>query len=260
MGNRLFMAMIFLGILSFPHCLFGSDIFGNFTYQGKVVDADTLKPIEGAVVVMKWEKCWPGIGAGTLCDFSMAKEALTDANGEWSIKGPEGTWTPTLPRAILGFIVRWTQTPFFLIYKPGYYQYGKYDQRGGNGFRAIPYEDKEGGLAGIALERPATMREELKELDIEFDNEVPFISTNAPATKLKLMNFSFTYFGDVKKISFDKLDFPRCDYWVLGLKRITSKDEWRKERLTPGYVSEWEYLPLLRKVVEEDIRNPVRFE
>jgi len=54
MGNRLFIMMIFLGMLSFPHCLIGSDIFGNFTYQGKAVDADTLKPIEGAVVVAKW--------------------------------------------------------------------------------------------------------------------------------------------------------------------------------------------------------------
>jgi len=260
MGNRLFIVMIFLGILSFPHCLFGSDIFGNFTYQGKVVDADTLKPIEGAVVVAKWDKCWPGIGAGELCDFSKAKEALTDDNGEWIIKGPGGIKQLSFSRMIIGYIIRWTEGPRFMVYKPGYYLYGKYGQGARKGFRAIPYEDKEKGLAGIALEKPATMRDELQELGIYLDHELPVVLTNNPETRLKMMDFSFTYHGNINKISYEKLDFPQSDYWVLGLKKITSKDEWRKERLTPGYVSEWEYLPLLRKVVEEDIRNPVRFE
>jgi len=260
MGNRLFIMMIFLGMLSFPHCLIGSDIFGNFTYQGKAVDADTLKPIEGAVVVAKWYKCWPGIGAGTLCDFSMAEEALTDANGEWRIKGPEGTWTPSLPRAILGFIVRWTEPPSFMIYKPGYHLYGKYGQWSGYEFRAIPYENKENGLSGIALERPSTMRKELIELDIDYNNEVPLILTNNPVSRLKRLDFPFRYCGDIMKISQDKLNYPWCQYWVVGLKKTLTKQEWKEERIYPGSLTEWEYMPLLRKAVEEDFRNPVRFD
>jgi len=252
--------IIFLVIVFFPQGLLGSDMFGNFTYRGKVVDADTLQPIEGAVVVAKWDKCWPGIGAGELCDFSKAKEALTDANGEWSITGPEGTWTPTTLRAILGFIVHWTRPPFFMIYKPGYFLYGKYGQGSRSGFRAIPYEDKKNGVFGIALERSVTQHEELKDLDIDFNNEVPFIPTDAPEERLRSMDFKFKYSENVQKISSSKLNYPWCQYWVLGLKKTTTKTEWRKEQLTPGNVSEWEYLPLLRKIIEEDMNNPIRFD
>jgi len=257
--NRVF-TLVCLALVFSPQCLVGSDMLGTFTYRGKVVDADTLQPIEGAVVVAKWYKCWPGIGAGELCDFSMAKEALTDANGEWSITGPEGTWTPSTFRAILGFIVRWTRPPLFMIYKPGYYLYGKYGQGSRNGFRAIPYEDKERGVAGIALERPVTMREELKDLDINFNNEVPFIPTDYPEKRLRLMDFNFTYNDDVNKISSSKLNYPWCEYWVLGLKRTMTKNEWIEERIYPGSVTEWEEMPLLRNAVEEDFRNPVRFD
>jgi hypothetical protein len=147
-----------------------------------------------------------------------------------------------------------------MVYKPGYFLYGKYDQRGGKGFRAISYENKERKLAGIALERPATMREELKDLDINFNNEVPFIPTNDPKTTLRLMKFPFRYNEDVKKISLDRLNFPNCCYWVLGLKKTMTKNEWKEERIYPGSVTEWEEMPLLRKVVEEDFKNPVRFD
>jgi hypothetical protein len=259
MGKRIF-TYICLAIVFYPQCLLGSDIFGNFTYRGKVVDADTLQPIQGAVVIAKWYRCWPGIGAGELCDFSKAKEALTDANGEWSITGPEGTWTPSTFRAILGFLVRWTRPPLFMIYKPGYYLYGKYGQGSRNGFRAIPYEDKERGVAGIALERPATMREELKDLDINFNNEVPFIPTDVPEERLRSMDFTFKYYENVQKIPSEKLNYPWCQYCVLGLKITTTKKEWRKEQLTPGNVSDWEHLPLLRKVIDEDIKNPIKFD
>ncbi|HPO33934.1 MAG: hypothetical protein KBC76_10535 [Deltaproteobacteria bacterium] len=259
MWNKVF-TFVCLALVFSPQCLVGSDMFGTFTYRGKVVDADTLQPIQGAVVVAEWYKCWPGIGAGELCDFSMAKEALTDANGEWSITGPEGTWVPSTFRAILGFIVRWTRPPIFMIYKPGYFLYGKYGQGSRNGFRAIPYEDKERGVAGIALERSATMLEELYGLDIDFNNEVPFISADDPVKRLRSMDFTFKYSKNVQKIPLRKLNYPWCQYWVLGLKKTATEKEWRKEQLTSGNVSEWEHLPLLRKVIGEEIKNPIQFD
>jgi hypothetical protein len=259
MGKRIF-TYICLAIVFYPQCLHGSDIFGNFTYRGKVVDADTLQPIQGAVVVAKWEKCWPGIGAGGLCDFSKAKEALTDANGEWSIKGPKGIKQISLSRMILGYVIHWTEGPRFMVYKPGYYLYGKYGQGARKGFRAIPYEDKEEAMAGIALEKPATMRQELKDLDINYNNEVPFITIDDPEERLRSMDFKFTYNEDVKKVSLSKLNYPLCEYWVLGLKKTMTKNEWKEERIYPGSVTEWEEMPLLRKVVEEDFKDPVRFD
>jgi len=98
-------ACLILTMAMLPLCLMGADLFGNVTFRGKVIDADTLKPIEGAVVVATWDKCWPGIGAGELCSFKMVKEAQTDANGEWSITGPKGESLPSKARVILGFIV-----------------------------------------------------------------------------------------------------------------------------------------------------------
>ncbi len=58
--------------------LFGFDLPGYITMHGKVIDADTLKPIEGAVVWAMWTKCRPGIGSGS-CETGMVKEVLTDA-------------------------------------------------------------------------------------------------------------------------------------------------------------------------------------
>ena len=55
---------LILAMVMLPLGLMGADLFGNVTFRGKVIDADTLKPIEGAVVVATWDKCHPGIGEG----------------------------------------------------------------------------------------------------------------------------------------------------------------------------------------------------
>jgi|SRR3990172_743478 len=60
------------------------------TFKGRVIDADTKQPIEGAVVVASWsgDRGTPTGGTSRLEDV---KEVLTDKNGEWTIKGPRGT-------------------------------------------------------------------------------------------------------------------------------------------------------------------------
>jgi hypothetical protein len=55
-------------------------------YHGKVVDRETRAPIEGAVVLGTWGVYHfsPAGGSGTFYD---AREAITDKNGEFTIKG-----------------------------------------------------------------------------------------------------------------------------------------------------------------------------
>lgn len=90
------------------------------TFKGKVVDADTKEPIEGAVVVAEWsgETTTPTATHSTLKDV---KEVLTDKKGEWMIKGPKGGKIGNM-KTIISVITGayFTKRPRFYIFKPGY--------------------------------------------------------------------------------------------------------------------------------------------
>ena len=66
------------------------------TFKGRVIDADTKEPIEGAVVVAVWgtETTTPTATHSNLKDL---KECLTDKNGEWSLTGPKGRADELIP-------------------------------------------------------------------------------------------------------------------------------------------------------------------
>ena len=55
-------------------------------YHGKVIDAETLQPIEGAVVLGVWSKGYHGAG-GIAHEYYDARETVTNENGEFTIKG-----------------------------------------------------------------------------------------------------------------------------------------------------------------------------
>jgi len=77
------------------------------SYKGKVVDADTGKPIEGAVVLMYWYRgCLPYGNE----EFFDASETLTDNTGMFEIKGP---------KVNLNILCR-VDNPHFIIFKGGY--------------------------------------------------------------------------------------------------------------------------------------------
>jgi hypothetical protein len=80
-------------------------------YRGKVVDAETGQPLEGAVFVIVWSKHTAiSIDGGTI--FHSAKEGLTDAKGEFAVDGSPGIdWNPFT--YVLG-------NPNIVIYMPGY--------------------------------------------------------------------------------------------------------------------------------------------
>jgi hypothetical protein len=79
-------------------------------YRGKVIDADTKVPIEGAVVVAVWLKNQFGITESHEV-FAEAKEALTDKDGEFVIPGYK--WTSI-------FFYFGIQPPRIYIFKAGY--------------------------------------------------------------------------------------------------------------------------------------------
>jgi hypothetical protein len=90
------------------------------TFKGKVIDADTKEPIEGAAVVAVWgeETTTPTATHSRLKDV---KEVLTDKNGEWLIMGPKGGEVGNI-KAIISVLTGtyFTLPPAFIVFKPGY--------------------------------------------------------------------------------------------------------------------------------------------
>ena len=91
----------------------------DMTYRGKVIDADTKEPIEGAAVVVYWDKAWQTI-SGESTELKEVKEILTDKNGEWSIEGPKGKEHDPHPYLSFFLLLSYTREPRFIIFKPEY--------------------------------------------------------------------------------------------------------------------------------------------
>jgi hypothetical protein len=87
-------------------------------YYGKVIDAETREPIEGAAVLAVYytEIYWI---AGASSRFADAQETLTDKNGEFKI--------PAIRINKFRLLSGWDHYPQFTIFKPGYgcYPYHK---------------------------------------------------------------------------------------------------------------------------------------
>jgi hypothetical protein len=91
----------------------------DVTYRGKVIDADTKESIEGAAIVVYWDKAWQTI-SGESTELKEVKEILTDKNGEWSIVGPKGKEHDPHPYLSFFLLLSYTREPRFIIFKPGY--------------------------------------------------------------------------------------------------------------------------------------------
>jgi|Deesub1362A_J573_1020465.scaffolds.fasta_scaffold02077_1 hypothetical protein len=95
------------------------------TYRGRVIDADTKEPIEGAVVVAYWMEEMATI-AGPSSRLKDVKETLTDEGGRWEIEGPIGSGSGTGLMGDLDVVFSImtcrpiTRKPQFIVFKPGY--------------------------------------------------------------------------------------------------------------------------------------------
>ncbi|MCK9264842.1 MAG: hypothetical protein M0R18_13650 [Deltaproteobacteria bacterium] len=215
---------LILVLILAPTLLFGFDFPGYATYHGKVIDADTLKPIEGAIVYAIWIKCRPGIGSGS-CGPGKVKEVLTDAEGEWVITGPKGNDDPGYIRSIIGYLVPWIESPRIGYYKKGYFPH--FTVLGG--FAAYAYENKSENLEGIILYRMGDTEEEKRKFLDEWGDChcYPFIPVKDPEKKLHMLDFDFRYPMFAKRVpSFS----VRTLYGVIGLKRAVTPEEKREAR------------------------------
>jgi len=99
-------------------------IYHKPAFKGKVIDAETKMPIEGAVVVVVYEKIVAGLGPGWSAFPFDIREALTDSDGLFQV--PSYT-TLIQPFSLNSFVN-------FIIFKPGYGQYHPMNISAGMGF------------------------------------------------------------------------------------------------------------------------------
>ena len=102
--------MLFMIVFSAP-CFAGWLIYNKPEFRGKIVDAETKQPIEGAVVVAIYKKhpiiTGPAGGSSSIIHI---KEVLTNKDGEFHIS----SYTTLIqPNSI-------EDNAEFIIYKPGY--------------------------------------------------------------------------------------------------------------------------------------------
>jgi len=235
MNLRTFIWIIFIFLL-----VSQSACYADITYQGKVIDGDTLEPIEGALVVATWQKIRTVLITRTT-EFKDAKETLTDENGEWSITGPEGYEDKIIP-GLLSHIGVWaTQRPVFLNYKPGYVTYWS-----SGCFIAYPYIDRKHNLEGIVFIRIGATKEEREKYRKKFGRRSPFIPVKDPEKKLRDLDFPFIYPENVKTVGWKRMTGV---YNVVGLR----KAETREERLDAmSFLFSGKELPLSSKMEREE--------
>lgn len=230
----------------------------DWTFQGQVVDAETLKPIEGAVVVAVWREARATPVSSTF-RFKDAKETLTDQNGEWSITGPKGdikgvnvaAWFAS---AVLGNY--FVDDPEFFIYKPGY---GRPILEPGS-FTAYPDVSERSNMEGIILVRRGKTEEERRRFSEEYGrgSSTPFIPVKDPEAKLRKLEFTFEYPEVVMKLGTEALKDKGITmyfvYTVTGLVKVTTKEErLRAMGASPPSESK-EKTPFLNKMIMEEER------
>lgn len=228
--------------------LSGQSACGNRTFRGKVIDADTLKPIEGAVVLAIWDKTRATIAGGDTV-FKEAKETLTDKNGDWSITGPEGSEYTVFPGWLQYAFIYVRTTPRFDFYKPGYKRIGSL-----GGFRAITYVRKKHNIEGIILIRPGDTIEERRVFLKKYGPIWPLISVSNPEEKLRNLDFSFQYPEKVKRVAtkLPKQADRYLRYWtytVNGLKKAQTREE---RRNATHFRTEIRNMPLIHKLINEE--------
>ncbi len=131
-------------------------------WKGRVIDAETKQPIEGAAVVAVRHKS-KASPAGQLTSFLEAKETLTDKNGYFIIPAYKPINIP---------LFREIRIPKFTIFKPGYgpFPWWQVTPKKGDLRRVF---DKE----GMVVELPNLKSKELRlaaRRDAEPDGDIPF--------------------------------------------------------------------------------------
>ncbi|MBI3585376.1 MAG: hypothetical protein HY096_15675, partial [Nitrospinae bacterium] len=147
-------------------------VYHKPAFKGKVIDAETKKPIEGAVVVAIYyaDPIISGPGGGSAFIINI-KETLTDKNGEFYISSYT---TITNPNAMESDVE-------FIIFKPGYGSFPNY-QKTPSGLKPVDQQiffSKEIGSKGeLEMWIKGENGSELKKLKVTFGIiELPKLKT-----------------------------------------------------------------------------------
>lgn len=125
-------------------------VYAGGPYRGRVIDAETKQPLEGAVVLAVWENKAPGI-SGTSYSYLDSEEVLTDEDGKFVV-GKNPPLSSTMP---------WVAGPRLTIFYPGYGFYPRY-QVSPKGSTRIHLETMEKQELTIELPKLKTREERLR--------------------------------------------------------------------------------------------------
>lgn len=146
-------------------------------FKGKVIDAETKEPIEGAVVVAVYTKTSMGIAESYSVTINV-REALTDKNGEFYIPSYATIIQP----------LSWEDKATFIIFKPGYGSFPGYPQTP-SGLKPIDHEiffskDTFGKEGELELWVKGEKKPELKKFELTFGIvELPKLKTREERLK-----------------------------------------------------------------------------
>jgi hypothetical protein len=146
----------------------GHLVYADGPYHGRVLDAETKQPIEGAAVLAVWLKRSYGEGHPSITYYD-AQETLTDQDGYFTIRG--------IVHMSLNLLAR-IDEPQFTIFKPRHEAYGNR--------RLSPPEP--GGLRVVILRPISTREDRLKSLSRTSPYSVCL--TEEEADRLKMPDLS----------------------------------------------------------------------
>ncbi|MEK6698001.1 MAG: carboxypeptidase-like regulatory domain-containing protein [Nitrospirota bacterium] len=170
----IFSAVLFLIILVSNIWGTGWIFYTDGPYRGKVTDADTGQPIEGAVVVGMWRLEAYGGPAAPSEPYCDAQETVTGKNGEFEV--PRASCFHWWPFTKMG-------VGRFTVFKPGYLSYpptgATFEERKAKmpGFTGQEFRDKKKYNA-IKLGKHKTFAERrstLASVDIFYIEKVPLL-------------------------------------------------------------------------------------
>ncbi len=257
-----------LTITTYVNASSGWIVFHESEFKGKVIDVETIKPIEGAVVAaIYYVKYFGPFGSDSA--YADVQETLTDSNGEFTIPG-------NIFFHLWPFTSGGSKTKF-IIFKPGYRPYPFNDfliypinktihipegriETGGKIVKTIKSHDVH--LEGIVFERKFKNKEKRKLYEEKFNGSSPFIPLKNPLEKVRNLDIPFD--ADVMKAeeiwtSRDVFGrYPAKEpfkyYALIGLSKVKTMEERRKshswaEDIPNGYKNK---VPKWKKMLDDE--------
>lgn len=158
------MVLPFVGVLMLAlaaGCVPGRMVYTSGPYRGTIVDAETKKPLAGAVVLAIWfrETIVLVAAHGPAVDYHDSLEVLADSGGEFVV--PQKTHATPFGKI---------REPDFVVYYPGYAPYPSLKAQPQGGDVDIAYERK---AFSFRLSRLISREERVGLADLPVSSRVP---------------------------------------------------------------------------------------